>query len=393
MTEIHFTDIYGHIRSCCKTGFAAFYLIHGDPYLRRQAVDALAAAILPDADLRPVYMETVEPGDNGGASDAVERAGTYSFFSGPKMVVFKAGDLGKQNREQAEVLKSALKRGLPENHFLIVEADGIDKRTGLYKEFKNSGTVVDCSIPSGNKKAERDARRRILQVIASQVTKEHGKTLDNDAFDKIDELIGPNPGSFAAALDKLAVFAKERGRITKKDVDAVLTQSREDPVYLFTNALGEKNSNLALYYLDSLLCSGFYYAQLLFAMANQVRRLAAVKGFLAGSGGRLWEPGMPFERFKKQVMPAVIDHDKAVSEFAEDVGKNLQCESRTEMLVAKNPNNPYPVYQNFIQADHYTAKELDEAIYTLHRADIRLKTTGYSPRYVLETAILEICNT
>ncbi|MFW6010967.1 MAG: DNA polymerase III subunit delta [Desulfosalsimonas sp.] len=393
MTEIQFTDIYGHIRSCHKTGFTAFYLIHGDSYLRRLTVDAVAAGLLPDADLRPVCMETVEVGDNGGASDAVERAGTYSFFSGPKMVVFKAGDLGKQNREQAEILKSALKRGFPENHFLIVEADGIDKRTGLYKAFKNSGTVVDCSIPSGNKKTERDARRRIMQAIARQAMEGHGKILDNDAFDKIDEFIGPDPGSFAAALEKLAVYAKERGRITRKDVDAVLTQSREDPVYLFTNAIGEKNPDLALYYLDSLLGAGFYHAQLLFAMTNQIRRLASVKGFLTGSGARLWEPAMPFERFKKQVMPAVIEHDRALSEFAEEVGKNLQRESRTEMLVAKNPNNPYPVYQNFIQAGHYTAKELDEAIYTLHRADIRLKTTGYSPRYVLESAILEICNT
>lgn len=392
MPEIQFTEIYGHLRSCRKTGFAAFYLIHGDSYLRRQAADFVTAEILPDAELRPVYVETVEAGDNGGASDAVERAGTYSFFAGPKVVVFKAGDLAKKNQEQAEILKSAINRGLPENHFFIVEADAVDKRTGLYRAFKNSGTVVDCSIPSGSRKADRDARRLILQSIARQALEGRGKSLDGDAFEKILELTGPDPGSFAAALDKLAVFAKDRGRITKQDAEALLSQSREDPVYLFTNALGEKNPDLALYYLDSLLSSGFHYAQLLAAMANQIRRLEAVKGFLAGSGGRLWEQGMPFERFKKQVMPAVSEHDKAVSEFAEDVRKNLQTEARTEMVVAKNPNNPFPVYQNFIQAGHYTAEKLDEAIYTLHRADVRLKTTGYSPKYVLESAILEICS-
>ncbi|MFP3998537.1 MAG: DNA polymerase III subunit delta [Desulfobacterales bacterium] len=391
MAEIHYTDITGHVRSCRKNGFAQIYLIYGDPYLQQQAGEAVVAELLPDPDLRSVYLETVDAEDSSGASDAVERAGTYSFFSGPKVVVFKAGDLAKKGADHAEILKSAIRRGFPKNHYLIVKADNVDKRTGLYKAIKNSGTVVDCSVPSGTRKAERETQRRILQFLAKQSLAGYDKSLDNEAFAKIYDLVGPEPGSFVAALGKLALFAEGRARITKDDVEAVLAQSREDPVYLFTNALGEKNADLALYYLDSLIATGFYYAQLLSAMANQIRRLSAVKGFVYKSGARLWEPGMPFERFKKQVMPAVVEHDRAVSNFAEKVSQSLQTGASTEMVLAKNPNNPFPVYQNFIQADNFSPEQLDEAICALHRADVELKTTGPSPRYVIESVIIEIC--
>ncbi|MFW5909094.1 MAG: DNA polymerase III subunit delta, partial [Desulfosalsimonas sp.] len=208
MAEIHYTDITGHVRSCRKNGFAQIYLIYGDPYLQQQAGEAVVAELLPDPDLRSVYLETVDAEDSSGASDAVERAGTYSFFSGPKVVVFKAGDLAKKGADQAEILKSAIRRGFPKNHYLIVRTDNVDKRTGLYKAIKNSGTVVDCSVPSGTRKAERESQRRILQSLAKQSMAGYDKSLDNEAFAKIYDLIGPEPGSFVAALGKLALFAE-----------------------------------------------------------------------------------------------------------------------------------------------------------------------------------------
>lgn len=391
MAEISFTDTGAHVRTCRKSGFAPLYLIHGDAYLRRLATRSIVEELLPDPEIRQVYMETVDASEGGGASDAAERAGTYSFFSGPKVVVFKAGDLAKPAENDAEILKSAIKRGFPKNHLLVIESDRVDKRTGLYKAIKASGTVIDCSMPSGAKKADREAQRRILMHLAKQTLAAHGKSLDQKAFEAIYDLTGPDPGSFVAAVDKLALFAADRSRITSDDARAVLEQSREDPVYMFTGAIAEKNADLALYYLDSLLATGFHYVQLLTAMANQIRRLSAVKGFVSSGHGRHWEAGMQFERFKKQVMPEVAQHDKAVSGFAEKIRENLGAGNTTEMVLAKNPNNPYPVYQNFVQADRFSVEEVDKAMDTLHLADLKLKSTGPSPRSVLEAAILEIC--
>ncbi|MFP4159349.1 MAG: DNA polymerase III subunit delta [Desulfobacterales bacterium] len=391
MAEFSFTDTGDHVRSCRKSGFASLYLIHGDPYLRRLAKGAIVGELIPDPEMRSVYTETVDASEGGGASDAAERAGTYSFFSDPKVIVFKAGDLAKPVENDAEILKSAIKRGFPENHHLVIEADRVDKRTGLYKSIKGSGNVVDCSMPSGAKKADREAQRRILMHLAKQTLAAHGKSLDQKAFEAIYDLTGPDPGSFVAAVDKLALFAADRARITMDDARAVLEQSREDPVYMFTGAIAEKNADLALYYLDSLLATGFHYVQLLTAMANQLRRLSAVKGFVSSKQGRHWEPGMQFERFKKQVMPAVAEHDRAVSGFSEKIRENLGAGNSTDMVLAKNPNNPYPVYQNFVQSDRFSVEEVDKAMLALHRADLKLKSTGPSPRSVLEAVILEIC--
>ncbi|MFW6334470.1 MAG: DNA polymerase III subunit delta, partial [Desulfosalsimonas sp.] len=228
-------------------------------------------------------------------------------------------------------------------------------------------------------------------AVAAKALAVHGKSLEPAAFDRIADLTGPDPGSFAAAVDKSALFAAGRTRITEDDALEVVSRSREDPIYMFTGALAEKDQDLALYYLDSLLFAGFHHAQILSAMANFIRRLSAVKGFVNSHEGGQWKPGMPFEAFKKQVMPAVTEHDRQLLQFEEKIGGALGSAGRTDTVLAKNPNSLYPVYQNFIQAGRFCAEELDSIIDLLHRADLNLKTTGYSARNVIEQAIFEIC--
>ena len=155
---------------------------------------------------------------------------------------------------------------------------------------------------------------------------------------------------------------------------------------------------MAIYYLHSLLASGFHYMQLLSAMINQVRRLVAVKSFMSESRGTQWVPAMGYDRFKQQVMPAVVEYDKALSDDAREIKTHLQpgatgkkSGAATDLVIAKNPKNSYPVYQTFLQADRFTQAELSEALKTLHRADIKLKTTNQAPAAVLESVIFRIC--
>ncbi len=293
-------------------------------------------------------------------------------------------------------LKNAIEKGFPRNHHLIVVTDSADRRTALFKCIKTHGTVINCTVPQGARKADRDEQRRVLNLMMQKKLSRFGKTAEPRVFDQIFELTGFNPRAFAGNIDKLIHYAGAAGRITVEDVAAALDRSREDPVYEFTGAIAAQQAGRALYFLTSLLGGGYHYMQLLSAMTNQVRKLLLVRSFMDGPKGAAWRPGTGFDRFKQQVLPDVIEYDKALLEYIRKSNERITGEESrkapaSDIQIVKNPNNPYPVYQSFLQADRFSGKALTDAVLMLHQADIRLKTTGQTPKAVLEDLIFRIC--
>ncbi len=64
---------------------------------------------------------------------------------------------------------------------------------------------------------------------------------------------------------------------------------------------------------------------------------------------------------------------------------------KTDLIMAKNPNNPYPVYQTFRNAGNFSRQELIDAMENLGEADMLLKTTGQNAKVVLERVVFKIC--
>ena len=307
--------------------------------------------------------------------------------------------------DDAERLKNAIERGFPQNNFLIISTDTIDKRKGLYKTIKNCGIIIDCSVAKGNKKAEQDEQRQFLRQHSTQLLAKHRKELDPRAFDEMFQLIGFDLRTFISSIEKLIDYVEDRERITPEDVHEVLIRTKQDPVYELTGAISERDTLKSLYYVNSLLFSGYHYLQVLTAITNQIRKLMITRGFLESSSGSVWQPGLGFDRFKNQVMPLVVKHDEATIRQVQDYqmafkgnvigGKQQETKTSpkiaTELVIAKNPNNPYPVYQQFLRSENFTTDELCRAFDRLHQADVRLKTTGQSPARVLEELVLKIC--
>jgi DNA polymerase-3 subunit delta len=148
--------------------------------------------------------------------------------------------------------------------------------------------------------------------------------------------------------------------------------------------------------------------QILVAMANQMRKLIVIKGFVASSEGESWYAGCSFGDFKKRVLPAVKKYDKNILNrirawqdiLSKDTGKEEGLTKKaskkkqptaTELLIAKNPQNPYPVYQMFKKSEKFTEEQLFHALESLNRADLRIKTSVQNKKLILEEAIIKIC--
>ena len=106
-------------------------------------------------------------------------------------------------------------------------------------------------------------------------------------------------------------------------------------------------------------------------------------------------------------MPAIQEHDSVLLKQFEDweniiskdetsdkkkKGKSKKSKlNSTDLLIAKNPNNPYPVFQLFSKSERFTKEELLNSIEYMNKADLRLKSTGQNPKLVLEDVIFHIC--
>jgi DNA polymerase-3 subunit delta len=142
---------------------------------------------------------------------------------------------------------------------------------------------------------------------------------------------------------------------------------------------------------------------LLTAIANQVRRLLSVKGFVQSPQGAVWQKGAAYNYFQRQVMPAVIEYDRFLAESVQRWEERLSPEQTaakkgakkkaagTDLAIVKNPRSPFPVYNAFKKSDNFTLGELKLAHRAVADADMLLKSTAQNPKRVLENVLFKIC--
>lgn len=310
-----------------------------------------------------------------------------------------AGGLTPSNGEdKGKLLQQAIEKGFPQNNHLIITADMVDKRKGLYKAINKCGMVVDCSVPKGERRADRMVQERVLYENMETVLTKNKKRMDKAAIAAMFEMTGFNLRSFLNNLEKLISYVGERNRITVDDVKFVLKRTKRDPIFELTNAISDRDLEKALFFLNSLLPQLDHPLQLFAAITNQVRKLLLVKGFVESQHGMAWHAGIRFDQFQRAVMPAIKEYDKDLLSRLEDwesmLSKNVKANKRklsADLLVAQNPNNPYPVYQMLLRSERFTTNELIEDLKSLSEADLRLKSIGGNPKIILEKVIFHIC--
>ena len=65
---------------------------------------------------------------------------------------------------------------------------------------------------------------------------------------------------------------------------------------------------------------------------------------------------------------------------------------QTDLLLARNPKNVYPVYQLLKKSERYSQSELLAAFGLLSETDAQLKTGSQNPKLILERLVLKICD-
>ncbi|MGB8426926.1 MAG: hypothetical protein WCD88_14160 [Desulfobacterales bacterium] len=314
--------------------------------------------------------------------------------------------------DSENALCRAIEKGFPDGHHLLITTDTIDKRKRLFKMIRDLGVAVDCLVPKGDRKADKKIQEAVLRETMSDVLDASGVAMDEDGFTALQEMTGFDIRTFKGNLKKLVDFVGDRRRITRADVAAALERTKKDPVYALTGALAARNLEEALFFTGTLMSGGLETMrpeQILVALLNQVRKLLRVKEFMGGSSGSAWFAGCPYHHFTASVLPVVQQFDAALVDqlgrwhaaflaappeemsASPPKGAKKKKPPATDLLIVRNPNNPYPVYQLFLAAENYTKRELLQAFEHLSMADLRIKSGGGNKQLILEEAIFAIC--
>jgi DNA polymerase-3 subunit delta len=314
-----------------------------------------------------------------------------------------------QAHDESRVLQRAIDKGFPGSNHLVITTDMVDKRRGLYKSLISHGLVIDCSVPKGARRADRIAQETVLVERKDAILAAGHKKMNPAAYHALYEKTGFDLRTFSSSLDKLVSYTGDRPEITVADVEAVLARTKTDPIYELTNALTDRRPDKSLFYLNSILSSDIHPLQALAAMINQVRKLLLVKDFVESSAGGDWQAACPYDYFQKQVIPAVVDYDRKLLEQLDSWqtilsdavdsrnsasgAQKKKLKTASDLLIAKNPKNAYPIYQLFKKSERFTKAELLKAVGALNETDQKLKSSSQNPKLVLEKLVLDICGT
>lgn len=416
MVEIKHTALSQWLEATSFVDMPSVYLIHGDSFLCRKMFDDILDALLPK-DQRSLGYDFLD-GEEARVPVIVQRLSTYSMMQDRLVVAAKEVPLFSTDRQSGilptdlDALQSLMEKGLPQGHYLLLTTPQADRRRTLFKAFSKCGLVVDCAVAKGSRKADKTEQATLLRTLMEEVLGPVQKGIDGQAFTLLTDRVGFDPATLVDNLEKLVAFIGPRPGITATDVQSVVERTRKDAIFEFTNAVADRNAPSALFYFHSLTREGTHPLQFLKALGNQIRKITRVKAFVdscQGPGKMVWHPGQSYQQFTRITLPAVVKADELKAKTFADWEDELppvddpkplakkkkattqKKKSASDLAMASNPKNPYPVYQTFLKSDNFTQKELIHILMALGELDFRLKSATGHPHVLLENFIIQIC--
>jgi len=303
-------------------------------------------------------------------------------------------------KDDAALLQAAMEKGFPDGHRLLISTDIVDRRKALFKAIDETGLVVDCTVPKGETRADRMAQEAVTKATMDGCLAQAGKRMAMDARRRLMRWTGFDLRTLSDNLEKLISFVGDRQTITDADVTVLLQRTRKDPIFEFTNAVAERDLSATLFFMKSLLDDGMHPLQLLAAAANQIRRLLTAKDFIVRDRGRSWRAHLSFPQFKAGPFKAVQADDGAFAAPMQTwhsvinppaTAKQRKKAPSSDLVLAKNPKSPFPVFQTLDKADKFSREQLMSAMIDLSEVDLRMKSTGQDPRMLLERFLFHLC--
>ena len=304
-----------------------------------------------------------------------EAVQTLPFFGGAKVVWLRdtnfLGDERTASSRDVTDRLNGLAKGWETFDWqgvrVLISAGKVDKRKTFFKTARKIGAVEDLSV------ADKERGSRAALIVRQRLS-ELGKKIAAHVADELVLLAGTNLQQLHSEADKLAAFVGERGEVTRQDVHAIATRTRQAKAFALADALGERNLPKLLRVLDEELWEVKLDSKksplaLLYGLISKVRtmiflrELLRLKWIRAGGG---------YPQFKSQL--EAIPDDR------------LPCDRKF------NPKamHPYMLFNALGHARQYSEAELTKAMDILLRCNRQLVSSSTDDTLLLQQAVVQI---
>lgn len=316
--------------------FKSVYFLHGDePYLLNQCMSRFKHAVLTESMMDFNYsLFYAGDADVSQIKDTVE---TLPVFTSHRLVMVKNAQDFKDLELQE--LESIITNQVDSTVLVLLFFDKVDKRKKVIKTFFDRAVCVEFKKPYPN---------QFPQWI-SHICQNQNLKISTEASQRLHKLVGNNLTELEAQIFRIQDYLGEKTQIELADVNAVVSVSREENIFDFTNALGQKNRVLALEQLVNLLDQGQNEVSIVALVARHMRILLSVRSGL----------------------------DQGIS---------------GTRLAALAGVAPYFIDSYCDQARFWSCSKIEESLVLLHETDRALKSSPISSHIWLENLVLKSCS-
>lgn len=247
------------------------YLISGSDEAK---IDAALSRLRARAEREggPGALEVFESRDGGGPDPDALIAAIPAMSLTAERRYLLADRVERWGAAQAAKVASALSDLGPDTTVVLVaRGKATPKLHGAVKGC--GGEVLAYDAPR-----ERDLPKR----LAAEAT-ERGFELDPDAARLLVERMGPSTLRLANELDRLALWAGPKGRVSAADLDSMVADTSEAATWALADALVERRPTDAMLAAERLAAQGESVTGLVYALAARLRQAhRAVSALEAG---------------------------------------------------------------------------------------------------------------
>lgn len=309
------------------------YYFYGDePYLMERGIHRLLERLV-DPSSRDFNLN-VYYGPECKGEEIADTAQTLPMFAEWRVVLVKRSE--SLSAAALDQLLPCIQNPSPSS-CLIFQGEKIDQRKKFFTELKKHGVLVECKRPYEN---------QLGGFIRSEAAM-YAKKITSEASEMLVHLVGNNLQELASQLEKVALYAGERGTVELTDVRNIVSDTKVDNVFELSNSLGNRDLPAAMRRLQTILRDGEAPLMLLAMITRHFRQIWQVRELM----------------------------DAKVSE--QEIGK-------------KTGINPYFLKGVLKQARNFNPTECRTLFELLLESDLSMKSGG-RPAMVIGELVMNIC--
>lgn len=249
------------------------YLLYGlENYLIDENIKKIKEELKIDDNI--IYYDM----NNDTISSVLIEASTVSMFSDKKIIICDNSSFLSSSKVIDEKDASELTKYL-ENQFedvyiiFIVREEKLDQRKKITKLISKISKVYECNKIDNYK----------LSNYVFNYIKDKGYAISSSSVELIISKTGYELSNIIKELDKMFIYKGNDKKITKEDVEDVITNNLEKNIFELTNSIMNKEKDKIDKIYNELIRSGEDPIKLIVTLSNQFRLILEVK--LMRNGG------------------------------------------------------------------------------------------------------------